>query len=94
MDIKKPIYLWGQKTSIPLLSGLKHIENTFYSHNHLFLWSEVSDVIKYLKFFIITNKPHYIIEAGLVNEINFPAEDYKNYKIIYEEKEIRIFQIK
>ena len=94
MDIKKSIYLWGQKTSIPLLSGLKHIENTFYSHNHLFLWSGVSDVIKYLKFFIITNKPHYIIEAGLVNEINFPAEDYKNYKIIYEEKEIRIFQIK
>ncbi len=94
MNKDKTIYLWGQKTSIPLACGLKHIEDTFYSHNHLFLWSEVSDIIKYLNLIIRKNKPHYIIEADIVNNINFPVEDYKNYQIIYQEREVRIFQVK
>jgi len=94
IDKNKSIYLWGQKTSIPLACGLNHIGGTFYSHNHLFIWSKFRDIFEYTKNTINKNKPHYIIEAGIIKNFKFPENEYIIYQKIYEFNEIRIFEIR
>jgi len=94
LDKSNSIYLWGQKTSLLLDCKLNHIGNTFYSHNHLFLWSEIKNIFEYLKSIVLKYKPHYIIEAGIIKNIRFPENEFNFYKKIYEFNNVRIFEIK
>ena len=94
LDKNHKIYLWGSKTLIPLACQLEHVEDTYFTHNHLFFWTFIKDKFNYAKNTILKKDPKYIIEAGVIKEIGvFPeAEFIKIYKKIYDQNNIKIFE--
>ena len=88
------IYLWGTNTALPLKANLLHIEDTFYTHNHLFFWSNIRDKEEYVYEFIKSNYPDYIIESGIINNFKFPEDKFKNqYEKIYGSDNIKIYKL-
>lgn len=70
------VYLWGGHVALLLLGKLMHVSNTFYSHNHLFLWSGIKNKAKYAENVIREKKPEYIIAAHPLGDNVFPAENF------------------
>lgn len=75
------VYLWGSEVSLLLLAGLKHVPDTYYSHNHLLYWSGVDDPRQYAVDLIRKQKPRYIIEAAVIERMIFPRNEMQDLYI-------------
>lgn len=91
---KTTVYLWGSKVRLLLLSQLIHLPDTFYNHNHLCLWSDIGDPEGYAVKTVERGKPRYIIESEPINGMVVPEELHTLYKVIYNENNTRIFELK
>ena len=75
---KDSVYLWGSDVVLLLLAKLIHTPNTFYSHNYLFYWSDIKDKQNYAINYLLNEKPRYVIEASIVENMKFPIDKFKN----------------
>ena len=78
IDPEEPVYLWGSEVSLLLLAGLTHIPDTYYSHNHLLYWSGVDDAKQYAINLLREQKPRYIIEAAVIQNMNVPRDELQD----------------
>jgi hypothetical protein len=72
------VYLWGSHVALLLLPGLLHAPNTFYSHNHLFYWSDIMDKQNYAVSYILKEQPRYVIESAIMENFKYPANELKD----------------
>jgi len=73
----KYVYLWGSEVSLLLLAKLLHSPNTYYSHNHLIYWSNIEDKQNYAVNYLLKEKPKYVIEYAIIENIKFPKDKLK-----------------
>jgi hypothetical protein len=75
LDSTENVYLWGSNVVLLLLARLIHAPHTYYNHNHLFYWSDIKDKNDYAIGYVLENKPKYIVESAVMNEMKFEVTD-------------------
>jgi len=91
---EKNVYLWGSNVALLLLSGLTHCPDTFYNHNHLIYWTDIEDKNNYAKNYILEKKPTYIIESEVMENMKFPADEFKKiYNCIVSIDHMSVYQL-
>ena len=82
--LKKPlksgeyVYLWGSEVSLLLLAKMLHSPNTYYSHNYLIYWSEIEDKQNYAINYLLKEKPKYVIECAVIENMKFPKNRFND----------------
>ena len=84
---EQPVYLWGSQVNLLLEAKLVHLSDTFYNHNHLFYWSNIQDKAAYAVDVIRERKPDFVIEAAIIENEQFPAQEFADSYTLYKEFE-------
>ena len=93
LDRAENVYLWGSNVVLLLLARLIHSPNTFYNHNHLFYWSVIEDKKDYAVNYVLYQKPKYIVESAVMNEMKFKVEDVENlYHLLGTVGEMSVYE--
>lgn len=85
------VYLWGSHVALLLQAKLLPVENTYYSHNHIYFWSLIEDRLSYYQNLVNERKPKYIIESQIIDNCSFGQNE--NYHKIVEIGGMNVYKI-
>jgi hypothetical protein len=94
LDKSQTVYMWGSNIALLLLGNLRHVEGTYFSHNHLVLWSTIENKKDHALDIIKKHQPTYIIESNSMGDLHIPCEINDNYQHITTIDNMTIYKIK
>ena len=88
---KDLVYMWGSNIALLVLSDINHVEETYFSHNHLLLWSALKNEEEYVENLIREIKPKFIIESECVKNFTFNQKLCDMYNEVFNSNNMKIY---